>query len=188
MWFRECLYLEATLYWKVTLGVRILSAVRNQEASPVGGYLCISTIVISISNTAFVRYREVVRFSESPLWKVPAHGQKCTNKRCTSFLCQTCTVHELSTILPHPSLLSSLWQADVTLLHIKLIQSLNHYGHTYMHIHTTYLHTYKHNLRLGSHASSTQPPKLPAWLRASRVFSHGFGNIYIPNSSEISRD
>ena len=82
MWFRECLYLEATLYWKVTLGVRILSAVRNQEASPVGGYLCISTIVISILNTAFVRYREVVRFSESPLWKVPAHGQKCTNKRC----------------------------------------------------------------------------------------------------------
>ena len=35
-----------------------------------GGYLCISTIVISIRNTAFVRCREVVRFSEGPLLEV----------------------------------------------------------------------------------------------------------------------
>ena len=33
-------------------------------------HLCISTIVISIRNTAFVRCREVVRFSEGPLWEV----------------------------------------------------------------------------------------------------------------------
>ena len=46
---------------------------------------------------------------------------------------------------------------------ICILQSLNHYGHMYMHIHTTYLHRYKHNLRLGSHAAcSNQPPKLPA--------------------------
>ena len=41
-----------------------LSGIKKRP--PLGGYLCISTIVISIRNTAFVRCREVVRFSEGP--------------------------------------------------------------------------------------------------------------------------
>ena len=45
-----------------------LSGIKKRP--PLGGYLCISTIVISIRNTAFVRCREVVRFSEGPLWEV----------------------------------------------------------------------------------------------------------------------
>ena len=53
-------YLEAILYCLVGI----------QKRPPLGGYLCISTIVISIRNTAFVRCREVVRFSEGPLLEV----------------------------------------------------------------------------------------------------------------------
>ena len=41
-----------------------------EKRPPLGGYLYISTIVISVRNTAFVRCREVVRFSEGPLWEV----------------------------------------------------------------------------------------------------------------------
>ena len=37
----------------------------------VGGFLYISTIVISIGATASVLYREVVRWWEGPLWEVP---------------------------------------------------------------------------------------------------------------------
>ena len=62
-------YLEANLYWKVMLGVWILSAVRNQETSASRRLLVYlaSTIVISIHNTAFVCCREVVHFSVGPL-------------------------------------------------------------------------------------------------------------------------
>ena len=42
----------------------------NLVRLPLGGYLCVSTTVISICNSAFVRCREVVRFSEGPLWEV----------------------------------------------------------------------------------------------------------------------
>ena len=47
-----------------------------------GGYLCISTIVISIHNTAFVRCREVVRFSEGPLWEVRLQNSGRTGSLC----------------------------------------------------------------------------------------------------------
>ena len=39
----------------------------------VGGSLYTSTIVISIGATAGVRYREVVRWWEGPLWEVPLY-------------------------------------------------------------------------------------------------------------------
>ncbi len=39
----------------------------------VGGFLYISTIVISIGATAGVLYREVVRWWEGPLWEVPLY-------------------------------------------------------------------------------------------------------------------
>ena len=39
----------------------------------VGGFLYISTIVISIGATASVLYREVVRWWEGPLWEVPLY-------------------------------------------------------------------------------------------------------------------
>ena len=38
-----------------------------------GGFLYISTIVISIGATAGVLYREVVRWWEGPLWEVPLY-------------------------------------------------------------------------------------------------------------------
>ncbi len=41
----------------------------------VGGFLYISTIVISIGATASVLYREVVRWWEGPLWEVPLYHQ-----------------------------------------------------------------------------------------------------------------
>ena len=41
-------------------------SVRFSEAA----YICMKTMVISIRNTAGVRCREVVRFSEGPLWEV----------------------------------------------------------------------------------------------------------------------
>ena len=41
----------------------------------VGGFLYISTIVISIGATASVLYREVVRWWEGPLWEVPLYIQ-----------------------------------------------------------------------------------------------------------------
>ena len=40
----------------------------------VGGWLNTSSIVISIGATASVRYREVVRSWEGPLWEVPLYS------------------------------------------------------------------------------------------------------------------
>ena len=45
--------------------------VRCPKRPLVGGFLYISTIVISIGATASVLYREVVRWWEGPLWEVP---------------------------------------------------------------------------------------------------------------------
>ena len=45
-------------------------------------HLCISTIVISIRNTVFVRCREVVRFSEGPLWEVRLYFVCITRALC----------------------------------------------------------------------------------------------------------
>ena len=43
----------------------LLSGIKKRP--PLGGYLRFST---SIRNTMFVHYREVVHFSEGPLWEV----------------------------------------------------------------------------------------------------------------------
>ena len=56
------------------LGARSMSAVRNQEASARGST---SSVVISIGATASVRYREVVRSWEGPLWEVPLYMTSC---------------------------------------------------------------------------------------------------------------
>lgn len=55
------------------LGARSLSAVRNREWPLVGGCLYTIAIVLSIGAMAIVRYREVIRWSEGPLWEVPLH-------------------------------------------------------------------------------------------------------------------
>ena len=49
----------------------------------VGGWLNTSSIVISIGATASVRYREVVRSWEGPLWEVPLY----------TILYSSCTYH-----------------------------------------------------------------------------------------------
>ena len=51
---------------EVRSGAGELSAVRNLEVFG----RCITAIVISIRGTDFDRCREVVRFSEGPLWEV----------------------------------------------------------------------------------------------------------------------
>ena len=66
--YYRCGYLAATLYYVWEFDSRPLSGIKKHP--PLGGYLCISTTVISILNTAFVCYREVVHFSEGPLWEV----------------------------------------------------------------------------------------------------------------------
>ena len=56
------------------LGARSLSAVRNEEASARGRLIKhYSSVVISFGATASVRYREVVRPWEGPLWEVPLY-------------------------------------------------------------------------------------------------------------------
>ena len=44
-----------------------------EERPLVGGYLYTTAIVLSIGATAIVRYREVVRWWEGPLWEVPLY-------------------------------------------------------------------------------------------------------------------
>ena len=48
----------------------------------VGGFLYISTIVISIGATACVLYREVVRWWEGPLWEVPLYCKSLIGLGC----------------------------------------------------------------------------------------------------------
>ena len=48
-----------------------VSAVRNREASVLGGWFCTKVVVISIRATDFVRCREVVLLSEGPTVAAP---------------------------------------------------------------------------------------------------------------------
>ena len=68
------LQVQSNLRTKDTLGMGrefdscMLSG--SKKRPPLGGYLCISTIVISFRDTAFVCCEEVVHFLEGPLWEV----------------------------------------------------------------------------------------------------------------------
>ena len=50
-----------------------LSGIKKRPLVRVGGWLNTSSIVISFGATASVRYREVVRSWEGPLWEVPLY-------------------------------------------------------------------------------------------------------------------
>ena len=70
MWFPGCPLFRGNFVEKSRGEYESCPLSGIKKRPPLGGYLCISTIVISIRNTAFVRCREVVRFSEGPLWEV----------------------------------------------------------------------------------------------------------------------
>ena len=63
VWFQPVRYQEANLYWKVTLGAGVLSAVRKREAS---ACVCTTIMLNPIRNTTLVRCREVICLSEGP--------------------------------------------------------------------------------------------------------------------------
>ena len=94
-WLLGVRYLEVKMYGGVPFGAKILSAVRNREASASRRLLMYySSMVFSIRNTASVGCSVDVRFSEGPLREVP-------------LLC----MHDKT----------SLWNA-VLLLHIQLTE------------------------------------------------------------------
>ena len=104
----------------------------------------------------------------------PAHGQKCINNSCHFSAKQ---YREPSTILPH---LACYHHCDKQMT--TILQLLNHCGHTYMHIHTTHLHTSKHNLRLESHAAT--PAIATGMLMCLTCFLWAWWLVY-PKQSQI---
>ena len=70
----------------------------------VGGWLNTSSIVISIGATASVRYREVVRSWEGPLWEVPLYIQ------LTCSCMYTNVPPRPSQTLPLSEILHSTWE------------------------------------------------------------------------------
>ena len=70
MWFPVCPLFRGTFVLKSRWEFESCPLSRIKKRPPLGGCLCISTVVISMRNTAFVRCREVVRFLEGPLWEV----------------------------------------------------------------------------------------------------------------------
>ena len=84
----------------------LLSGIKKRPL--VEGWLNTSSLVISIGATANVRYREVVRSWEGPLWEVPLYSHMCiTRTECVSIL-------KIHLIMPLPKCTQNLMSASIT--------------------------------------------------------------------------
>ena len=64
--------LGGTLYYIMSVGGMVIVCCTEYRGCPLlGGLLSINVMLNSIRVIEFVRYTQVVRFSECPLWEVP---------------------------------------------------------------------------------------------------------------------
>jgi len=136
----------------------------------VGGWLNTSSVVISIGATASVRYREVVRSWEGPLWEVPLYTEWC-KERSYQFLCLVYNNPLLATvglyIVSYPiSFCSGLQVHEVGPLWCAQLSPLLYSG-SHICARLNYCSTHRH-LQVGLH-----------WYKLSQ-YSNNYSNIRYP--------